>query len=273
MRGVLLDPVTGRPAGGPVHRDPGDEYLARREFGVLEFDPRTGRRWGEPTCEDDAIARDAVLRAPAHVLESLHRARELHGAMDIRNSLNSWNEVKFSSVADEAALTAAAEAVVFPASTREYYYGLIPGGAMVAHKTYHLRVSGQLSTAATPGTMLWAVRWGGLAGAALVKSNGAGATGTAITMAASQTNTFWRAEFYLTSRGSVASPTSLALICSGILETEAIPTKNMVTFPLTAPAQVASLDGTTDKDLAITHTPSLATASFAGRQYTLTSLN
>lgn len=266
MRGVLLEPR----ADLPLHRDAAQEGEAVREFGVYRFDPRTGEPWREPRSASEAASRDAILRAPAHVLESLHRARELRGPLEPRGSLNSWNEVLYASVADEAALTAAAEAIIFPASSDPGYYGAIPGGYMEAHRTLHLRVAGQLSTAATPGTFLWAMRWGGLAGTVLVKSNGAGATGTAITMAASQTNVFWRAEFYVTARGPVGS--ACLLIASGILETEAVPTKNMVTFPLTAPATV-SVAATGVKDLALTHTPSLATASLAGRQYTLTSLN
>jgi hypothetical protein len=165
---------------------------------------------------------------------------------------------------------AAAEGVLFPASTVPNWYGFIPGGYMLPHRTLHLRVAGQLSTAATPGTFLDRVRWGGVAGTALVASGGAGATGTATTMAASQTNVFWRAELYITARGDIG--TSAPVFATGIIESTAIPTTNNITFPNTAPAAV-NVDTSTGKDLAYTHTPSLATASRAGMQYTLESMN
>jgi len=204
------------------------------------------------------------------ILEHLNRARDLRGPFEPRGSLNTWSETLYSSTATETALTAAAEAAIFPASTVPGFYGFIPGGYMGPHRTLHLRCAGQLSTAATPGTFLFRVRWGGSAGTVLVASNGAGATGTAVTMAASQTNVFWRAEWYITARGDIS--TTAALFASGILETEAVPTKNAVTFPLTAPAAV-NADTTVGKDVAITHQPSLSTASLTGMQYTLESMN
>jgi hypothetical protein len=267
MNGVLLDPTTGR----PVHRDRDAECTLEREFGVHRFDPRTGRPWAEPQSESDLVARDAIMRAPAHVLEHLHRARELRGPLEPRGSLNTWQETLYSSVKTETALTAAAEAVVYPASSQPNYYGAIGGSLLMKHRTLHLRIAGQISAAATPGTFLWALRWGGLAGAVLVKSGGAGATGTAITGTASLTNSFWRAEFYLTCQDD--GPTAASLLATGILEGDIIPTTGYITFPKTAPAAVGSLDTTVLKDLAFTHQPSLATASIAGMQYTLTSLN
>lgn len=241
MRGVLLDRMTGKPV----------------------------------TCLENEILRHEVAKRPDGaldaILDHLWKAKDDRGRFGKRASTNSWSETLYSSIATETALTAASEAVVFPASTVPNFYGFIPGGYMVQHRTLHLRIAGQLSTAATPGTMLWAIRWGGVAGTVLVKSNGAGATGTAITMAASQTNVFWRAEFYITCRAE-GSGTAGSLLATGILESEAIPTKNAVTFPLSAPAAVG-VDTTTGKDLAFTHQPSLSTASLAGMQYTLESMN
>lgn len=247
-----------------------NRYTMERQAVLLDPPPKAlGRRPRFSKLENEIARQEAMGRVPDHVLEQLDRARELRGPLEPRGSLNTWQETLYSSIATETALTAAAEAVVFPSSTVSGYYGGVPGGYMMPHRTLHLRIGGQLSTAATPGTMLWAIRWGGIAGTVLVKSNGAGATGTAITMAASQTTTFWRGEFYITCRTDGASGTLLA---SGILESEAIPTKNMVTFPLTAPAAVTA-NTIIYTDLAFTHQPSVATASFGGMQYTLTSLN
>lgn len=207
---------------------------------------------------------------PDAILEHLNRARDLRGPFEPRGSLNTWSETLYSSTVNETALTAAAEAVMFPASTVPGFYGGMPGGYMSPHRTLHLRCAGQLSTAATPGTFLFRIRWGGVAGTVLVASGGAGATGTAVTMAASQTNVFWRAEWYITARGDIS--TTAALFASGIMETAGVPTTQNLYFPATAPASV-NADTTVFKDLAITHQPSLATASIAGMQYTLESMN
>lgn len=209
-------------------------------------------------------------KLPEGILEHLYRARDLRGAFEPRGSLNTWSETLYSSTQNETALTAAAEALPFPASTVPQFYGGIPGGYMGPHRTLHLRCAGQLSTAATPGTFLFRVRWGGVAGTVLVASGGAGATGTATTMAASQTNVFWRAEWYITARGDIS--TTAALFATGILETAGVPTTQNMYFPATAPASV-NADTTVFKDLAVTHQPSLATASLTGMQYTLESMN
>jgi hypothetical protein len=265
MRGVLLDPVSGRPEGAPVS--------------VRECE-RVQRLWTASRFRRSALDQEQerwerrgreMRDLPEGILRHLEMARAEAGPGEKRGSLNTWSETLYSSIVTETALTAAAEAVVYPASTAVGVYGGIPGGYMVQHRTLHLRCAGQVTTAATPGTMLWGLRWGGVAGVVLVRSNGAGATGTAITMAASQTNVFWRAEWYITCRAE-GSGTTGSLFATGIMETEAIPTKFSVTFPLTAPAAVG-VDTTTFKDLALTHTPSVATASFAGMQYTLESMN
>lgn len=234
-----------------------------------------GRRPRFTKLENHMAYQEAMGRAPDFVLEQLDRARELRGPFEPRGSLNSWQETLFSSIATETALTAAAEASPYPvpAASTPGFYGGIPGGYLVQHRTLHLRVAGQLSTAATPGTFLWKMRWANTAtgGVVLVASGGAGATGTAITMAASQTNAFWRAEFYITCRAE-GSGTAGSLIATGVLESPGIPTTNQTTFPATAPAAVG-VDTTTAQQVIFTHTPSLATASLAGMQYVFTSLN
>lgn len=234
----------------------------QREF-TYEHEMRRWEQWAKRT-----------RQAPDAIIHHLDMARALRDDPFAPAASDGFEETIYSSTATETALTAASEAAIFPVSTKWKYYGLIPGGYMRTTRTLHLRVAGQLSTAATPGTFLWAVRWGGAAGTVLVKSNGAGATGTAITMAASQTNVFWRAEFYVTARVGADSGATGSLFCTGILESEAIPTKNAVWFPLNTPAAVTVNNmHTTDADLTFTHTPSLTTASLAGMQYTLESMN
>jgi hypothetical protein len=229
-----------------------------------------GHRSRYTKLENEIARLEALRRAPAFLLEQLDRARELRGPFEPRGSLNTWSETLYSSTATETALTAAAAASIFPASTVPGYYGGVPGGYMVPHRTLHLRVAGQVTTAATPGTFLWKLMWGGNAGTALVASGGAGATGTAITGTASLTNSFWRMEFYITARGDIG--TAAAMLATGIFEGDLIPTTGYATFPKTAPAAV-NVDTTTFKDLAVQHTPSLTTASIAGMQFTLEAIN
>jgi hypothetical protein len=259
VRGVLLDPVSGRPEGAPV---------------TVKECERVQRMWTSSRFRRTALDREQARwegrrELPEAVLRHLEMARAEAGPGERRGSLNTWSETLFSSTATETALTAAAEAVVFPSSANMGLYGGVAGGYLAPHRTLHLRVGGQASSAATPGTFLWGLRWGGIAGTVLVKSNGAGATGTAVTGTASLTNVFWRAEWYLTCR---LDGTAGSIIATGILESELIPTKFAVTFPLTAPAAV-TVDTTVFKDLAFTYQPSLTTASFAGMQYTLESMN
>lgn len=222
------------------------------------------------TALDRDQQRHELRGAPESVLRYLEMARAEAGPGEKRGSLNTWSETLYSSIVSEAALTAAAEAIVFPTSANLGYYGGVSGGYMKTGRTLRLRVAGQASTAATPGTALWALRWGGIAGNVLVKSNGASVTGTAVTMTASQTNVYWRAELYVTCRteGLLGS-----LFAHGIFESALIPTSGYVTFPLTAPAAVTSLDLVNFKDLAFTHSPSLGTASFAGMSFMFESMN
>jgi hypothetical protein len=84
------------------------------------------------------------------------------------------------------------------------------------------------------------------------------------------TTSIWRADFYITARGDIG--TAAALIASGNFEGAVIPTTNQVFFPSTAPASV-NADTSVGKDIAITHTPSLTTASIQGQQYVLESMN
>jgi hypothetical protein len=237
-----------------------------------------GRRPRFTRLENELLRKELDVDFPEHILELLDKARELRGPFEPRLSMNTWHETLYSSTVSETALTAAAEAVVFPASSQPGIYGAIPGGYMVPHRTLKLRIAGQMTIAVTtPGTFLWRLRWGGVAGTALVASGGAGATGTALTpLTTGFTNIFWEAEFYVNQRGDVSSATAGSLLATGYMKNaafDAAAVRNMVPFPATAPAAVGSLDTTTTKDLAFTHTPSLTTASIQGMQYLLSSLN
>jgi hypothetical protein len=244
--------------------------LAQMERMAVPLGDRPSGRRRRYTKLENELQSKILLGAPDHVLDLLDKARELHGPYEPRGSLNTWSETLYSSTAAETALTAAANAAVFPVSTVPGWYGFIPGGYMIPHRTLHLRFAGQITTAATPGTFLFIIKWGGAAGTALVASNGAGATGTAITGTASLTNSFWRAEIYCTARGDIAA--AAPLFCTGVFEGDLVPTTGQMTFPKTAPAAV-NADTRTGADFTVTYTPSLATASIQGLQYTLESMN
>lgn len=254
MRGTILDPISGKPID---HRGWGDDDLARKVHEGFEL-AREHRR-----LERAAFPHPIGTNVPPHVLANLDKAAQEGGRFNsIRNSRNDWQETLFQSTQTETALTAAAEAVIFPASTVPEVYGAIPGGYMEQGRCLHLRVFGQCSTAATPGTFTFRIRWGGVAGTLLAAS-------AATTMSASQTNVSWRGEFYIVCRSSGSSG---SLLATGIIESAAIPTTGQFLIPATAPAPVTATTLATT-DLALTHNPSLATASLAGVSYTLESLN
>lgn len=227
-------------------------------MGGLLLHPQSGK----PTVESEIKRLEAMARAPDHVLEQLEFARQYSGPWEPRGSLNSWQETLFASIATETALTAASEAYLFP-----LIYGAIPAGYMQPHRTLHLRVYGQTSLAGTPGTFTERIKWQSPADAAT-----AGVTlaaSAAVTMAATQTNISWVGEYYVTCRTEGTAGTFLS---SGMFESAAVPTPFMFMMPASAPATV-SVDTTIAKNLALTHTPSLGTASIAGFQYTFSSLN
>jgi hypothetical protein len=234
--------------------------LERMRQQAVVLGPSIGDRLGEHNID---VGRE-LLRAPENVMESLRRATELRGPFEPRGSLQSWQETLYSSIATETALTAAAVGYLFP----NYYGGPIPPLYLVQHRTLHLRIAGQLSAAATPGTFTAALKLRALADAA--SAGVTLATSAATTMTASATNVSWRAEFYMTCRSEGVSGTILA---TGIFECSGgIPTTGAMHLPASAPA-VATVDTTITKYVTFTHSPSLATASIAGFQYTLSSLN
>lgn len=235
------------------------QVLERMKRQAVLLGPSIGDRLGEHNLD---VARE-LERAPENVLASLRRATELRGPFEPRGSLQTWQETLYSSLVTETALTAAAEAYLYP----NYYGGPIPPQYMIPHRTLHLRIAGQTSTAATPGTFTEKIKWSALTDAATAGVTLA--TSAATTMAASQTNITWRAEVYITCRTEGTSGTFMA---TGIWESAAIPTTAQFLLPASAPA-TATVDTTTTKYLTLTHTPSLATASIAGVQYTLSALN
>lgn len=234
--------------------------LERMKRQAVLLGPSFADRMGESHLD---VARE-LERAPDNVIQLLNRATELHGPFEPRGSLQTWQETLYSSIVTETALTAAAEAYLYPL----VYGGPIPPMYMVPHRTLHLRTGGQLSAAATPGTFTERVKWSSLGDAASAGTTLA--TSAATTMTASATNVTWQAEIYITCRTEGTAGTVMA---TGIFESSfGVPTPGSFHLPASAPATV-NVDTTTTKYVTWTHTPSLATASIAGTRYVLSSLN
>jgi hypothetical protein len=138
MRGVLLDPRTGRPQDG-------------QQLGV----------WTNPASD---MERE-LHRAPAHVKANLARSAELGGAFEPRGSGNTWEESIYSTVVDGTAITnTTTETIMVPDFT-------IPGGYMTTGKVLKYLLWGRVSTVVTtPGTITFRLRWGGVAGVAVIAS-------------------------------------------------------------------------------------------------------
>lgn len=231
MRGVLLD-SKGRIEGrGP---------------GVLH------------TFVDGQQDQERILhRAPANVLESLKRSRELSGPGEPRNSLQTWEETLYTTINDGAAVTAAAEATLVPIYTLPANY-LYPG------RTMKWTVMGRLSSAiTTPGTFTFKLSYSATGlGAVAVLTSGAFAPDPT----AAATNLTFMAEFWAVCR---ASGTSGSLMGWGRIDwpdyddattTTIVGNLGMIVAPVSAPA-VATVDTTVARSLNPTYTPSLATAS------------
>jgi hypothetical protein len=230
-----------------------------------------GRRVRYTKLENEISRLELKGNMPDHILEQLDRARELRGPFEPRGSLNTWSETLYSSTVNETALTAAAETAIFPVTAVPGWYGFIPGGYMIPHRTIHLRCAGQVTTGGTQGTYLWKIKWGTVVGGTvLVASNGAGATGATLAPTALLTNSFWRAEFYITARADIG--TAAGLFATGILEGDVIPSPGAVYFPKTAPAAV-NADTSAGNSLTFTLTPSNTNNTYSGMQYTLESMN
>jgi hypothetical protein len=120
MRGILLDPVTGKPQG----------------------------------CELDRL--ETILRAPAHVLASLRRANPaLHEFQPVA-TIQGYEEVKCNTVADGTAITGTAETVVIPDVLNYVFpagFDGLKGGSLVK-----VTARGVLTTDASAATLTFRLR-------------------------------------------------------------------------------------------------------------------
>lgn len=232
MRGVLLDPKTGRPRmEAPFNRP-----------GIL-------RAWTD--VEDEGW----FDRLPDHIRRNLEKASEIESAFAPRGSGLGWEEVIYAPTADGTAITSSSETILLPDFS-------IPAGYMQVGRLLKYTLLGRQSTAiTTPGTITLRLRWGGVAGVLMATS---GAFAPDPTAAA--TDLTWMVEYWIQQRTVGASGTSLTV---GRFEPSdyddasvaaLVGNLNMRMIPTSAPA-VATVDTTIDKLLSATYQSSVTTAS------------
>lgn len=146
MRGVLLDPSTGRPEK-PEH--------LRDGFGRPEgAGPGIIYSWVNPD-----------VMVPEHIRDNLMKASAFP---EVRAGMQAWEESLYAPPADGAAISATTtETIMIPnftfpnAGPHAWYVG----------KRVKYTLYGRVSTViTTPGTITYRLRWGGVAGTTLVTS-------------------------------------------------------------------------------------------------------
>lgn len=149
MGGVLLNPRTGKPEL--------PEQL-REGFGKPEgAGPGVVHTWINPE-----------VTIPPHIQASLDRASELKGIYDIRCGMQAWEEAIYAPPQDGAAISATTtETIMVP----NFIWPNAGPHALYVGKRFAYKLYGRVSTViTTPGTMIFRLRWGGVAGTTMVTS-------------------------------------------------------------------------------------------------------
>lgn len=180
-----------------------------------------------------------------------------------------WNEALVWSTANGTTISnSTSEALVFPNVT-------IPANYMQDGRALELMAMGKFSNVVTtPGTLLFRVRWGGLAGTVLAQSEAISLSATA------QTDIMFRINMEIITRANGASGSLLAM---GVvhLAAQLAASNNQPNFMGSAggasadtPAAV-TVDLTADTALSLTAQFSVATnpTNLTGMNYTIKSLN
>lgn len=173
-----------------------------------------------------------------------------------KNSMQSWRETLYATVADGTAVTAAAKTILVPDFT-------LPANYMYQGRVLKYTLFGKMSSAiTTPGTFVHSLNWGGSGGIVLAASGAWAPDPTA-----ASTNIAWRVEYDLVCR-LVGSGTSGTILTFGQMDlkdyddasaTSLKGNLDMMTFPDAAAA--VGVDTTSAKALSPTVTPSVATGS------------
>jgi hypothetical protein len=228
----------------------------------LLFDPMTGRPSEEARVENELAYERALNRAPERVLRLLERAGQLKGRREPRASGNTWEEALY--VADAAGtqiLNSTTEAAIFPsakipvvpkAGPGSWY----PGKAM--KWTVFFDVSFVITT---PGTLTLRQRQNTIGGTAMAASGAYAPDPTA----ALATRSGW-AEFVTVCRSTGAAGTTITMGRMAIADVDDASATtlqgnlNMGVIPANGPAPVTT-DTTADLTLLPTAQFSVSTAT------------
>jgi hypothetical protein len=161
------------------------------------------------------------------------------------------------------------ETIIFPNVT-------IPANYMQDGRSLRLRAFGQWSTGTGPPTIIFGLRWNGVAGTVLCKT-------AACTLVASVTAAAWDLDITMTTRSNGSSGTIMAngtaRVFAGVAGTVASATGEGLLTPMTAGGVItpatATVDCTVDSPLSLTATWSASSTShtLTGLNYHLESLN
>lgn len=179
-----------------------------------------------------------------------------------------WSEtIAWATASGGTVNSANVETILFPNVT-------IPANYMQDGRAIRIRCQGQWTTTASTPTLIFNLRWGGVAGTMITKT-------AAITTVASQTAAMWDLDIIVQTRSNGSAGTVMgigtATAHAGVAGTIASATGNALTTPMgvagvLAPA-VATVDLTADTALSVTVTPSTTAATLIGLNYTIESLN
>ncbi len=174
-----------------------------------------------------------------------------------------WAETTFWATASGTPVTnTTTETIIFPNVT-------IPANTMQDGRRLSIRAIGQWSTGTGPPTLIFGLRWGGVAGTMLCKT-------AACTTVASVTAAVWDLDIVVQTRSNGSGATVMALgtarVFAGVAGTVASATGEGLVTPMTvagvlAPA-IATIDATADTALSLT-----ATWSASSTSHTLTGLD
>lgn len=187
-----------------------------------------------------------------------------------------WSEsVAWATASGTAVANSTTETILFPNVT-------IPANFMQDGRTLRLRAFGAYGTTATP-TLIFSIRWGGVAGTVLAKQ--AANVTTSGTGGGASMTAMWELEAYLQTRSNGSAGTLMSN-GSSILYTSTLVTAGTVTnYGQPAPIASGSTGGTTpvavtadltaDTALSLTVTWGTANAanSIQGLNYTIEALN
>jgi hypothetical protein len=217
-----------------------DELQMRRDQAISD---------GERTAIDaivDDLSRSDTIHTPYGLMRDLSRPR---------GSMQSWVECLYTVTADGVAVvTPAAATILVPDFTFPANY-LYPG------RTLRYTLWGRQSTViTTPGTFIWGIKWGGIAGTTLATS-----TALAPDPTAASTNVPWFTQYYMVCR---AVGTSGSMFTFGRLNHSDIDDATVATLKADLDADLfpaanaaVTIDTTTAKALTPFVTPSVTTGS------------